>query len=203
MKKFFLEKRRLKTKIEGSYKLPSSLFFYKCGVIIKVLGLDLATKKSGYCFKENKQLIDFGLIRANEKDDIDHRIMQIYLQAKDIVKKYKPDYIVFENTPSHNNAKLGRELSRLHGCIMSLVFDSNGKMGYRDYMPSKWRSAIGTYDGTRNGLRRDVQKQCAIDYINKKYNLDLVYDPKDKTGSDDIAEAICICDAFEIIEKLE
>ena len=74
-------------------------FHYKGGVIIKVLGLDLATKKSGYCFKENKQLIDFGLIRANEKDDIDHRIMQIYLQVKDIVKKYKPDYIVFENTP--------------------------------------------------------------------------------------------------------
>ena len=53
------------------------------------------------------------------------------------------------------------ETSRLHGCIMVLFLIAMVKWVI-EIMPSKWRSAIGTYDGTRNGLRRDVQKQRAM-----------------------------------------
>jgi Holliday junction resolvasome RuvABC endonuclease subunit len=119
---------------------------------LKVLSFDAATKKTGWAFFKNKDLlVDHGLLRA-EKDEMDYdvRIMQLYLQIKKLVQQFKPDYVVFENTPSQNNAELGRQLSRLHGCIMSLVFDSNGKMGFRTYMPTKWRSVIGTYGGNKH-----------------------------------------------------
>ncbi len=167
---------------------------------IKVFAIDSASKKSGWSFFINNKLIDYGLIRANEKDDVDNRIMQIYLEIKKLVQKYEPDYIVFENTPSMN-AKVARDLSRIHGCIMSLVFDSGGKMGFRDYMPTTWRSIIGTYNGKREGQKRDYQKQKAIEIVNKKYNKQFIYDKSDKNGDDDICEAILLGEAFYIIEN--
>jgi Holliday junction resolvasome RuvABC endonuclease subunit len=169
---------------------------------IKVFAIDSASKKSGWSFFINNKLIDYGLIRANEKDDVDNRIMQIYLEIKKLVQKYEPDYIVFENTPSMN-AKVARDLSRIHGCIMSLVFDSDGKMGFRDYMPTTWRSIIGTYNGTKAGQKRDYQKQKAIEIVNTKYNKQFIYDKSDKNGDDDICEAILLGEAFYIIENEE
>jgi Holliday junction resolvasome RuvABC endonuclease subunit len=163
--------------------------------IIKVIGLDSATKKTGYGCNEDGKLISYGLIKADAKEEnIDTRIEQIYKQIKQLVLEFKPDYIIFENTPSHNNPQLGRQLSRLHGCIMSLCYDYN--IGFRDYMPSQWRKVAGTYDGKREHMKREYQKQQSVDICNQKYGTNFVYNKNDNKTDDDIAEAILIADSF-------
>ena len=76
---------------------------------------------------------------------------------------------------------------------MSLCFKYN--INFSFYAPSAWRSLIGLYDGTRNGMKRNVQKQRAIDKINSLYNLNFIYnevETKTKHTDDDKAEAICL-----------
>ena len=68
-------------------------------------------------------------------------------------------------------------------------------IAYTFYAPSSWRSIIGTYDGTRQGMKRDIQKQKAVDKINEIYGLGFVYsktETKTKNTDDDKAEAICL-----------
>jgi Holliday junction resolvasome RuvABC endonuclease subunit len=163
--------------------------------VIKVLGLDSATKKTGYACTEDSKLISYGLIKADNKEkNTDIRIEQIYKQLKEIVLIFKPDYICFENTPSFNNPQLARDLSRLHGCIMSICYDYD--VGFRDYMPSQWRKMIGTYDGKREHMKREYQKQMAVEICNKKYGTNFIYNKNDDKTDDDIAEAILIAESF-------
>jgi Holliday junction resolvasome RuvABC endonuclease subunit len=164
-------------------------------IFIKVLGLDSASKKTGYCCNQDGKLISYGLIKADDKENnTDIRIEQIYNQIKQIVLDFKPDYIVFENTPSQNNPQLARTLSRIHGTIMSLCFDYD--IGIRDYMPTQWRKVVNTYDGKREHMKREYQKQKAVEICNQKYGTTFIYDKNDNKTQDDIAEAILIAESF-------
>jgi Holliday junction resolvasome RuvABC endonuclease subunit len=177
------------------YSSPLSKIKQLKGIIMKVLGLDSATKKTGWCFNEDGKIISYGLIKADDKEkNTDIRIEQIYKQIKEKVLEFKPDYIVFENTPSNNNPQLARSLSRLHGCIMSLGYDYD--IGFRDYMPSEWRKLAGTYDGKREHMKREYQKQKAVEICNERYGTNFVYDKNDNKTEDDIAEAILISESF-------
>ena len=123
----------------------------------------------------------------------------MYMQKVYIIINNKIDHIVFEDVPvtNHNNLKTGKDLCILQGSILSLCFKHN--IEYSFYAPSAWRSIIGLYDGTRLGMKRDIQKQKAIDFVNKIYGLNFIYnatETKSRFTDDDKAEAICIALAY-------
>ena len=67
------------------------------------------------------------------------------------------------------------------------------------YNPSSWRTIIGTYNGTREGMKRDFQKRKAVETVNSIYNLGFVYnetETKTRLTDDDKAEAILIALAY-------
>lgn len=175
---------------------------------MKILGLDLATKKAGYCIMDsNKNIINVGLLRTESSETKD-RMEELYFKIGNIIKENSDiEIVVFEDVPvnTHNNIKTGKDLSILQGVILSLVFQNNLK--YKMYNPSAWRSKIGTYDGTRQGMKRDVQKRKSVEMVNNIYNLDYVYnetETKTRTTDDDKAEAILIARAYLIdIENKE
>ena len=160
-----------------------------------ILGLDMATKKTGYgLLDEEANLYDYGVIRTTSEEPRD-RIREVYDAIEAIINKYNIEHMVFEDVPvtNHNNLKTGKDLCILQGAILSLCFKYN--IAYTFYAPSSWRSIIGTYDGTRQGMKRDIQKQKAVDKINEIYNLGFVYsktETKAKHTDDDKAEAICL-----------
>jgi Holliday junction resolvasome RuvABC endonuclease subunit len=165
---------------------------------LKIIGFDAATKKTGWAYKKDNQLIDYGLFKATDKEiNVDTRIEELYKEIKNKILEIKPDYIVFEDTHGVNK-QIARGLSRLHGCILSIAFNQN--LGVREYMPSQWRSAVNLYDKSKDSKKRDYQKMKAIEYVNKKYGTEFIYDKSDKNGHDDQAEAICIVEAFEILK---
>ena len=60
-------------------------------------------------------------------------------------------------------------------------------------LPSQWRSKLGIFDGTRDGTKRDILKQKAIETANKTFGLTLNWvSPKSARNEDDVAEAILI-----------
>ena len=170
-----------------------------------ILGLDMATKKTGYSLLDIKaNLYDYGVIRTTEEEPRE-RIKEVYDAIEKIIKDNDIGCVVFEDVPvtNHNNLKTGKDLCILQGAILSLCFKHN--IPYKFYAPSSWRSIRGTYDGTRQGMKREVQKQKAVDKVNEIYNLNFIYnktETKTKHTDDDKAEAICLALAY-ITERRE
>ena len=171
----------------------------------RILGLDAATKKTGYSIlDDNYNILECGVIRTT-RSDVKERLKEIYIEIEKKIIENKIDYLVAEDVPvtKHNNLKTGKDLSTLQGIILSLCFRYN--VDYTFYNPSAWRSLVGTYDGTREGMKRKKKKQRAVDLINELYGLDFVYnetETKTRITDDDKAEAILIARAF-LIERSE
>lgn len=161
-----------------------------------ILALDMATKKTGWAlFNAEGNLLNYGVIRTT-KDDAKERMKEIYEEIyRKILEFPKINVVVFEDVPlnNHNNLKTGKDLSILQGVVLSLCFEN--KLKYALYNPSAWRSIIGLYNGTREGMKRDYQKQAAVNKVNEIYGFDFVYnetETKTRQTDDDKAEAICL-----------
>ena len=174
---------------------------------MEILGVDAATKKTGYGIinAETGALVDYGLIKTSS-DDVRDRMKEIYFKLKEIIQRNDIKVVVVEDIPvnNHSNLKTGKDLSILHGVILGVCFEQC--LPWVVYAPSSWRSVVGTYDGTREGTKREIQKQVAVDKVNKLYNLNLHYfvrDTKENQSDDDKAEAILIARSFYINKKKE
>ena len=80
-----------------------------------ILGLDLATKRTGYgILKPDGSLVTSGQIIVTG-DSPYVRMKDIYEQIKEIVKKFGVSHIILEDVTvnTHSNIKNGKELSVL------------------------------------------------------------------------------------------
>lgn len=161
-----------------------------------ILSLDMATKKTGWAlFSEDGNLLNYGVIRTT-KEETKERMKEIYEEIfKRILENPEIKVVVFEDVPlnNHNNLKTGKDLSILQGVILSLCFEND--LSYILYNPSAWRSVVGLYNGTREGMKRDYQKQAAVNKVNEIYGFDFIYnetETKTRQTDDDKAEAICL-----------
>ena len=174
---------------------------------MEILGVDAATKKTGYGIinAETGALVDYGLIKTSS-DDVRDRMKEIYFKLKEIIQRNDIKVVVVEDIPvnNHSNLKTGKDLSILHWVILGVCFEQH--LPCVVYAPSGWRSVVGTYDGTRQGTKREVQKQTAVNKVNEIYNLDFNYYPRDtkkNKSDDDKAEAILIARALYLENKEE
>lgn len=174
---------------------------------MQILGIDAATKKTGYGIIDanSGELVEYGLIKTTS-DDVRDRMKEIHFKLKEVIKNKDIKVVVVEDIPinNHANLKTGKDLSILHGVILGVCFEQC--LPWVVYAPSAWRSIVGTYDGTRDGMKREIQKQTAVDKVNELYNLNLHYftrDTKENQSDDDKAEAILIARAFYLDEKKE
>ena len=72
-----------------------------------ILGLDMATKKTGYSLLDIKaNLYDYGVIRTTEEEPRE-RIKEVYDAIEKIIKDNDIGCVVFEDVPvtNHNNLK--------------------------------------------------------------------------------------------------
>lgn len=66
-----------------------------------ILALDQSTRISGWSVFEDKELKDFGHW-TEISDSIGKRILNISNHIKDLINKYDPDLVVFENIQLQN-----------------------------------------------------------------------------------------------------
>ena len=172
---------------------------------MNILGIDAATKKTGYSIIDYRDgsLVEYGLIKT-DSDDIRDRMKEIYSNLKNICQKKDIKVVIVEDVPvnNHSNLKTGKDLSILHGVILGLCFEQC--LPFVAFSPSSWRSVVGTYNGTREGMKRETQKRLAVDKVNELYKLNFNYytrDTKAKQSDDDIAEAILIARDYYLEKK--
>lgn len=160
-----------------------------------IMGLDASTKSTGYSVFKNDELIDYGLVKADNSNMM-YRLQDMYVEIKTLITKYRPELIIMEDVPMTGvNLKVAKDLCVLQGLIYSLGIEKNKQILF--VLPSSWRSAVGVFEGkkTREQMKREYQKERAINLVNERYNLKLEWTTKyndDKNGFSDIAEAILI-----------
>jgi len=96
-------------------------------------------------------------------------------KIQSVVKKHKPDYIVFENVQFQNNYGTFQQLSQLQGVLMAYLFEIN--IGFTIIEPSAWKSCCGI-----KGRKRVEQKKNTQIYVREKYGYDVSEDEADAIG---------------------
>lgn len=156
-----------------------------------VLSIDASTTCSGYGVFSNGTLIDFGAIKPMESLDWRDRVAFQALALIGIFRKYKPDILYAEDVPAKDGKLTIEKLGAVQGVLITLC--AAYKTTPYFLLPSKWRSNLNLFDGTKAGLQRDVLKKKAIQMANEEFGLNLTWvAPKSKKNQDDIAEGILI-----------
>ena len=145
----------------------------------RVLSLDQSTRVSGYCLFEDGEYVESGIVdMSSSKLDTYHRSFEMAKALWRVIKKYKPDRLIIEDTQQQNNVKTVIILARLQGMIIGYAEAHGVKVHI--LLPSQWRAALGYAQGSK--VKRDALKQQSIDYVKNTYGID---------RSEDECEAIC------------
>lgn len=154
------------------------------------LGMDCSTSCTGYAVFDGDRLIAYGKIKPHGKDWRE-RIMDETMAIAALFREYVPNVVVVEDVPKKPGSGTLLKLGAVHGMILSLC--AGFKLEPVFLLPSKWRHDLGLFDGTREGMKRDVMKEKAVHMANKLFGLDLQWvSPTSTKNDDDVAESILI-----------
>lgn len=157
---------------------------------MRIVSLDASTSCTGYAVFDGDNLIAHGKIKPHG-DDWRDRIMEETMALADLFRQYNPTFVVAEDVPLKDGKKTIIKLGAVHGMILSLC--AGFKIKPLFLLPSNWRHDIGLFDGTRDGMKRDVMKEKAVNMANEIFGLDLQWvSPTSSKNDDDEAESILI-----------
>ena len=146
-----------------------------------ILALDQSTRISGWSVFKDKELKDFGHW-TETSNQIGKRILNISNHIKDLINKYDPDLVVFENIQLQNRnvgVDTFQKLAWVQGAIISVLEEWDVK--YKIIYASEWRKSCDFLKG--NDKHRNEQKKIAQQWVKDTYNLKCTQDE---------ADAICI-----------
>jgi hypothetical protein len=109
---------------------------------MRVLGLDMSTRKTGWAVFDNDKLIAYNLIEIQGKE-ISERTTYMYDKIQELITSYNIDNIVCEDVPVsvHSNLDVGKHLCVLQGCLLTIAHVHKIKMNALH--PTHWRSVLG------------------------------------------------------------
>ena len=152
-----------------------------------ILAIDASTKSTGLAALVDDKIV-YNLITSSSTS-VEKRIGIMRDGIIDFIKKNNIDTVILEEVrPDNTNAHTGKILTWLQGCIVVAIWEYNKDIKVDFIGASSWRSVLGL-QGHR--IKREVQKQIDIDFVNKTYGLKL------NPTQDDEADAICILTAYK------
>ena len=154
-----------------------------------ILGIDSSTTSTGWAIIDTKfdnelRLIDYGVIKPKQDETID-RIIKISNELKEVLRSFRPEFVVIEEMNVTRNMKTIRALSGLITTIEVML--RNRQALYVKLTPSQWRKSVGIQ--CKND--RNTLKQASVEYVREHYNENV---------NDDEADAICIAEAGSEVE---
>ena len=138
---------------------------------MKVIGLDLSTKCSGYSVFNNNKLIAHGVIDLSKNKDMEERSKQMMIAVGKLIDKENPSCVVCEETWNKNNIETTKWLSFIIGAAMGKCCEN--KIQFEKVLPSQWRAHVGIQQGRK---KRQELKQEAIEMVRNKYSFDPIED---------------------------
>ena len=155
---------------------------------MKILGIDPGLVQTGFGIisisKDIFNLIDYGVIKPDPKDDLSYRLLTIHQDVKSIIDNYSPTAVAIEDIFYGKNIKSALKLGQARGAAM--VASAAYKLPIFEYSARKVKQAI-----TGNGNATKEQLQFMVKTI---LNLQSLPSPID--ASDALAIAICHCQQF-------
>lgn len=153
---------------------------------MRILGLDISTKCTGYCLIIDNKITIHGYIDMGKITDTSERMRKMAGKLIEIILAADPDVFYVEDTWMSNNPDTMSKLDMLIGVAYGQAVIRS--KGFHKIKPTSWRSTLGL----PARAKREEAKQNSINYIKEKYNLDV---------QEDEAEAICIATAGLILEE--
>ena len=159
---------------------------------MKVLSFDQSTRCSGYAYFEDGKYVESGVVdMSKSKLETDKRSFEMAKELWKIIKKYKPDHLILEDTQQQNNIKTVIILARLQGIVIGYAEAHGVKVHI--LLPSQWRAALSYTQGPK--VKRQELKQQSINYIKENLGLDL---PEDECEA--ITEGIAAHKIYNFID---
>lgn len=143
-----------------------------------VLGLDQATKVTGWSIFENRKLIAYNKIIIPDKYKAEKRMGLMTEEIRKIILRYEPDKVYFEQTFSKGSPRGFRTLCQLQGFIMWELHMH--RIPYAIIEESVWAKNISCCHG-----EREERKNSVLGKIEEMFNIKL-------GDSNDISDAIAI-----------
>ncbi len=145
---------------------------------MRIMSLDQSSNLSGYCLYDNK-ILESGVIDKHKIKDSDVRIAEMSMAICKKIEELQPSLVTIEDIQNQSSVKTVIMLARLQGMILGYCYAND--IETRILTPSQWRSKLKFKLGA--GVKREALKQQAMDYITKKFGLEVDVDQ---------SEAICI-----------
>ena len=155
-----------------------------------ILGIDPGIERCGWgVLSETKSVVtpvDYGCIFTSKEDSDAKRLLNLYNEIIDLIKKFKPEGIAVEEIFFNNNAKTVIIVGEARGVIM-LAAEIN-KIPVFSYSPLKIKMAITGYG------RADKEQ---VQYMVKNV-LHLKSVPKPDDTADALAVALTHCFTYKL-----
>ena len=145
-----------------------------------ILGIDPGIAIVGYGFLELKgnsyRVLDYGAITTEAKTPLPDRLNIIYEELNDLIEKYKPEDIAFEELFFNKNVKTAITVAQARGVEVLAAKESGA--GIYEYTPLQVKQAIVGYGRATKSQVQDMVKIIL--------NLEKVPKP------DDVADALAV-----------
>ena len=150
-----------------------------------ILAIDSGLEKTGFSIfsniKDKYKYLHSGLIKTSKDKTIAQRILQIYNELSDLIKKYHPDEIVMEQIFFFKNHKTVIGVSQAQGSVLLLA--AQNKLPISTLTPLEIKLAVTGYGSTD---KKGIQKMIKY-YLKEKVTI------IDDDQSDAIACGLAFC----------
>ena len=146
-----------------------------------IIGIDPGLARVGYGIIEvdrnEKTLLDCGIIETQKDQTEENRLLEIFMDLKELINKWKPDYAAVEKYFFYKSSTT-ISVVQARGVIMMTLGSFN--IPITEYSPAQIKLTI---TGFGKATKKDI-----LDSV--MYNLQLDYPPKPDDSADALAIAL-------------
>ena len=146
-----------------------------------IIGIDPGLARVGYGIIEvkrnEKTLLDCGIIETKKDQKEEYRLLEIFMDLKELINKWKPDYAAVEKYFFYKSSTT-ISVVQARGVIMMTLGSFN--IPITEYAPAQIKLTI---TGFGKATKKDI-----LDSV--MYNLKLDYPPKPDDSADALAIAL-------------
>ena len=146
-----------------------------------IIGIDPGLARVGYGIievqRDEKILLDCGIIETNKNHKEENRLLEIFMDLKELIIKWKPDYAAVEKFFFYKSSTT-ISVVQARGVIMMTLGSFN--IPISEYAPAQIKLTIA---GSGKATKKDV-----LDSV--MYDLKLDYAPKPDDSADALAIAL-------------
>ena len=126
-----------------------------------VLGIDPGSRFLGYGLVEwrlNRAThVASGVVRADGKAPLHHRLGTIFSELKQVVDVFKPDAVAVEGVFTHKNARSALILGHARG--VALLLASQAGLDVHEYAPARVKKSVGAGgNDSKDSVQRMVER---------------------------------------------